>query len=224
MLQIGTLGVIPNIVNNDFGLTTPDSIDIFKILNTAVEEEYDFAILEVSSHALSQNRIDNLKFDFAGFTNLTLDHLDYHSTIENYFNEKKKLFGLIKDDGSSLILNDSSYGKDICNEYDNTNTISFKNKDADFYCLDFSLDYNGTTAIFNFKGTSIDIASKLVGKYNLENIILAATIAFEIGVDIASIKDGISSCEFIPGRYEFISNKGPAVIISFTISKFMPQA
>ena len=214
VLQIGTLGVIPNIVNNDFGLTTPDSIDIFKILNIAVEEEYDFAILEVSSHALSQNRIDNLKFDFAGFTNLTLDHLDYHSTIENYFNEKKKLFGLIKDDGSSLILNDSSYGKDICNEYDNTNTISFKNKDADFYCLDFSLDHNGTTAIFNFKGTSIDIASKLVGKYNLENIILAATIAFEIGVDIASIKDGISSCKFIPGRYEFISNKGPAVIIS----------
>jgi len=214
VLQIGTLGVIPNIVNNDFGLTTPDSIDIFKILNTAVEEEYDFAILEVSSHALSQNRIDNLKFDFAGFTNLTLDHLDYHSTIENYFNEKKKLFGLIKDDGSSLILNDSSYGKDICNEYENTNTISFKSKDADFYCLDFSLDHNGTTAIFNFKGTSIDIASKLVGKYNLENIILAATIAFEIGVDIASIKDGISSCKFIPGRYEFISNKGPAVIIS----------
>ena len=109
-----------NIVNNDFGLTTPNSIDIFKILNTAVQKEYDFAILEVSSHALSQNRVDNLRFDFAGFTNLTLDHLDYHGTIQNYFNEKKKLFGLIKDNGSSLILSDSIYGKDICNAYTST--------------------------------------------------------------------------------------------------------
>ncbi|MBC8226248.1 MAG: UDP-N-acetylmuramoyl-L-alanyl-D-glutamate--2,6-diaminopimelate ligase, partial [Gammaproteobacteria bacterium] len=78
VLQVGTLGIIPNIVNNDFGLTTPNSIDIFKILNAAVQKEYDFAILEVSSHALSQNRVDNLRFDFAGFTNLTLDHLAYH--------------------------------------------------------------------------------------------------------------------------------------------------
>ena len=214
VLQVGTLGIIPNIVNNDFGLTTPNSIDIFKILNTAVQKEYDFAILEVSSHALSQNRVDNLRFDFAGFTNLTLDHLDYHGTIKNYFNEKKKLFGLIKDNGSSLILSDSTYGKDICNEYDNTNTISLTNKDSDFYCVDFNLNHNGTTAIFNFKGTSIEVASKLVGKYNLENIILAATVAFEAGVDIESIKEGIASCEFIPGRYESILNKGPAIIIS----------
>ncbi len=67
VLQIGTLGIIPNIVNEDFGLTTPDSINIFKVLSLAVEQKYDFAILEVSSHALSQKRIDNLRFDFVRF-------------------------------------------------------------------------------------------------------------------------------------------------------------
>ena len=213
VLQIGTLGVIPNIVNEDLCLTTPDSLNIFKVLNLAVEKKYNFAILEVSSHALSQKRIDNLKFDFTGFTNLTLDHLDYHGTIDNYFNEKKKLFDLIKDDGSSLILSDSDYGKDICNEYPNTHNISLKNK-ADFYCSDFILDHKGVSATFNFKDTSIDISSKLVGKYNLENIILAASIAFKIGVDVDAIKDGIASCKSIPGRYEVISNKGPAIIVS----------
>ena len=214
VLQIGTLGIIPNIVNEDFGLTTPDSVNIFKVLSLAVEQKYDFAILEVSSHALSQKRIDNLRFDFAGFTNLTLDHLDYHGTIDNYFNEKKKLFGLVKDSGSSLILGDSSYGKDICNEYPNTHNISLNSNETHFYCSDFTLDHKGASATFNFEGTSIDISSKLVGKYNLENIILAASIAFKIGVDINAIRDGIASCKSIPGRYEVISNKGPAVIIS----------
>tara|TARA_X000000368_G_scaffold223161_1_gene176179 strand:- start:5801 stop:7252 length:1452 start_codon:yes stop_codon:yes gene_type:complete len=214
VLQIGTLGIIPNIANEDFGLTTPDSVNIFKVLSLAVEQKYDFAILEVSSHALSEKRIDNLRFDFAGFTNLSLDHLDYHGTIDNYFNEKKKLFGLVKDSGSSLILSDSSYGKDICNEYPNTNNISLNSNEADFYCSDFTLDHKGASATFNFQGISIDISSKLVGKYNLENIILAASIAFKIGVDINSIRDGIASCKSIPGRYETISNKGPAVIIS----------
>ena len=214
VLQIGTLGIIPNIVNEDFGLTTPDSVNIFKVLSLAVEQKYDFAILEVSSHALSQKRIDNLRFDFAGFTNLTLDHLEYHGTIDNYFNEKKKLFGLVKDSGSSLILGDSSYGKDICNEYPNTHNISLNSNEAHFYCSDFTLDHKGASATFNFEGTSIDISSKLVGKYNLENIILAASIAFKIGVEINAIRDGIASCKSIPGRYEVISNKGPAVIIS----------
>ena len=214
VLQIGTLGIIPNIVNEDFGLTTPDSVSIFKVLSLAVEQKYDFAILEVSSHALSQKRIDNLRFDFAGFTNLTLDHLDYHGTIDNYFNEKKRLFGLVKDIGSSLILSDSSYGKDICNEYPNTHNISLNSNEADFYCSDFTLDHKGTSATFNFEGTSIDISSKLVGKYNLENIILAASIAFKIGVDVNAIRNGIISCKSIPGRYEVVSNKGPAIIIS----------
>jgi len=214
VLQIGTLGIIPNIVNEDFGLTTPDSVSIFKVLSLAVEQKYDFAILEVSSHALSQKRIDNLRFDFAGFTNLTLDHLDYHGTIDNYFNEKKRLFGLVKDIGSSLILSDSSYGKDICNEYPNTHNISLNSNEADFYCSDFTLDHKGTSATFNFEGTFIDISSKLVGKYNLENTILAASIAFKIGVDVNAIRNGIISCKSIPGRYEVISNKGPAVIIS----------
>jgi len=214
VIQIGTLGIIPNITNDNFGLTTPDSIDIFKVLNAAVEQKYDFAILEVSSHALSQNRIDNLRFDFTGFTNLTLDHLDYHGTIESYFNEKKKLFSMIKDEGTSLILSDGSYGKDICGEYHNTKNISFENKKADFYCSDFSLSHSGTNAIFDFKETSININSKLVGKYNLENIILAAAIAFEIGISTDSIREGITSCEFIPGRYEIIPNQGSALIIS----------
>ena len=88
VIQVGTLGVIPDITNLNLSLTTPDSISLFQILYHAVKEEFDYAILEVSSHALSQNRVDSIAFDAVGFTNLSLDHLDYHKSLENYFNDK----------------------------------------------------------------------------------------------------------------------------------------
>ena len=118
--------------------------------------------MEVSSHALSQNRVDNIEFDFTGFTNLTLDHLDYHGTIDSYFNEKKKLFGLVKDSGSSLILNDGIYGRYICSNFKNTNTVSFKNVYADFQCEKFNLEHDSTNARFNLKGTYRNISIKRI--------------------------------------------------------------
>jgi|TARA_Y100000389_G_scaffold72067_2_gene68840 UDP-N-acetylmuramoyl-L-alanyl-D-glutamate--2,6-diaminopimelate ligase len=214
VIQIGTLGILPKIFDIDFELTTPSSIDIFRILHEAVNKNYDFAILEVSSHALSQNRVNNISFDYAGFTNLSLDHLDYHGNIKNYFNEKKKLFTMVKNNGSSMVLADSSFGKEICDEYKNTKTVSLKNMSADFFCKDFELNHSFTNAEFNFKGSSFKISSSLIGNYNLQNIILAASIAFEVGTDINSIQKGIKSCKSIPGRYEFIKNKGKSMIVS----------
>ena len=75
---------------------------MYEILNHAVNENYKNVILEVSSHALSQRRIENIFFDITAFTNLTLDHLDYHKTMDEYFSEKLKLFKLNKDNGSLL--------------------------------------------------------------------------------------------------------------------------
>ncbi|MEC7822584.1 MAG: UDP-N-acetylmuramoyl-L-alanyl-D-glutamate--2,6-diaminopimelate ligase [Candidatus Neomarinimicrobiota bacterium] len=216
VIQIGTLGVIPQIQSVHFPLTTPDPMSLFQILHYAVQEKFDYAILEVSSHALSQNRVDSIAFDSVGFTNLTLDHLDYHKSLDNYFNDKKKLFGLIKEGNNPLVLSDSDYGKTICEDYPNSKRVSLNNKDADYFCTEFSINESGISGVINSKDASITIDSTLIGKYNLENILLASSIALEIGIQESSIEKGIRSCEYIDGRNENISQpEWPDIIIDY---------
>ena len=216
VIQVGTLGVIPDITNLNLSLTTPDSISLFQILHHAVKEEFDYAVLEVSSHALSQNRVDSIAFDAVGFTNLSLDHLDYHKSLENYFNDKKKLFNLIKDGNNPLVLSDSSYGEDICKDYPNSKKISLKNDQADYFCTAFSINQDGITGTMVSDSCSLEINSKLKGRYNLENIVLASSIALELGVQPSIIEKGINNCNYISGRHENISKPGfPDIIVDY---------
>ena len=216
VIQVGTLGVIPDIINLNLSLTTPDSISLFQILHHAVKEEFDYAVLEVSSHALSQNRVDSIAFDAVGFTNLSLDHLDYHKSLENYFNDKKKLFNLIKDGNNPLVLSDSSYGEDICKDYPNSKKISLKNDQADYFCTAFSINQDGITGTMVSDSCSLEINSKLKGRYNLENIVLASSIALELGVQPSIVEKGINNCNYISGRHENISKPGfPDIIVDY---------
>ena len=216
VIQVGTLGVIPDITNLNLSLTTPDSISLFQILHHAVKEEFDYAVLEVSSHALSQNRVDSIAFDAVGFTNLSLDHLDYHKSLENYFNDKKKLFNLIKDGNNPLVLSDSSYGEDICKDYPNSKKISLKNDQADYFCTAFSINQDGITGTMVSDSCSLEIDSELKGRYNLENIILASSIALELGVQPSIVEKGINNCNYISGRHENISKPGfPDIIVDY---------
>ena len=216
VIQVGTLGVIPDITNLNLSLTTPDSISLFQILHHAVKEEFDYAVLEVSSHALSQNRVDSIAFDAVGFTNLSLDHLDYHKSLENYFNDKKKLFNLIKDGNNPLVLSDSSYGEDICKDYPNSKKISLKNDQADYFCTAFSINQDGITGTMVSDSCSLEINSKLKGRYNLENFVLASSIALELGVQPSIVEKGINNCNYISGRHENISKPGfPDIIVDY---------
>ena len=216
VIQVGTLGVIPDIINLNLSLTTPDSISLFQILHHAVKEEFDYAVLEVSSHALSQNRVDSIAFDAVGFTNLSLDHLDYHKSLENYFNDKKKLFNLIKDGNNPLVLSDSRYGEDICKDYPNSKKISLKNDQADYFCTAFSINQDGITGTMVSDSCSLEINSKLKGRYNLENIVLASSIALELGVQPSIVEKGINNCNYISGRHENISKPGfPDIIVDY---------
>ena len=216
VIQVGTLGVIPDIANLNLSLTTPDSISLFQILHHAVKEEFDYAILEVSSHALSQNRVDSIAFDAVGFTNLSLDHLDYHKSLENYFNDKKKLFNLIKDGNNPLVLSDSSHGEDICKDYPNSKKISLKDDQADYFCTAFSVNQDGITGTMVSDNCSLEINSELKGRYNLENIILASSIALELGIQPSIVEKGINNCNYISGRHENISKPGfPDIIVDY---------
>ena len=210
-LQIGTSGIKPSFEINP-GLTTPDIFDLYEILNHAVNENYKNVILEVSSHALSQRRIENIFFDITAFTNLTLDHLDYHKTMEEYFSEKLKLFDLNKENGSSVVMLDDQYGKKISELKSHTKCISFENKDTDYACTNNNINDLGITGTLEWDFKTLDFESKLIGRFNLENIVLAATIAVELNIAKQSISEGIKNCINIDGRLHLVENKNNQII------------
>ena len=205
-IQIGTSGIKPSIEINP-GLTTPDIFDLYEILNYAVNENYKNVILEVSSHALSQRRIENIFFDITAFTNLTHDHLDYHETMDEYFSEKLKLFNLNKDNGSSVVMIDDEYGKRIAELNSNVKCISLKNEDADYFCTSYSINSFGLAGTLAWDSETLDFESKLIGSFNLENLILAASIAIELNISAQSIAKGIENCTNIDGRLHLVENQ-----------------
>ena len=204
-LQVGTSGIKPKL-DVETNLTTPDIFDLYHIFNMAVKQDYEYIILEVSSHALSQKRIENVFFDITAFTNLTLDHLDYHKTMDQYFNEKLKLFDLNKDSGSSVVMYDSEYGKRIFELKSNIKCISFKNNDIDYSCTNYSISDKGLKGTLSWGSSSLDFQSKLIGAFNLENIVLAATIALELKISSNQISNGIKNCSNIDGRLQLVEN------------------
>ena len=211
-IQIGTSGIKPSIEINP-GLTTPDIFDLYEILNYAVNENYKNVILEVSSHALSQRRIENIFFDITAFTNLTHDHLDYHKTMDEYFGEKLKLFNLNKENGCSVILINDEYGKRITKLNSHAKSISFETKDADYSCTSFSINNLGITGTLLWDSKTLDFESRLIGSFNLENIVLAASIGIELNISSKSIIEGILNCTNIDGRLHFLENKKNHMII-----------
>tara|TARA_Y100000814_G_scaffold83314_1_gene55495 strand:+ start:618 stop:2057 length:1440 start_codon:yes stop_codon:yes gene_type:complete len=210
-LQIGTSGIKPSLDMTP-GLTTPDIFDLYEILNHAVNEDYKNVILEVSSHALSQRRIENIFFDITAFTNLTLDHLDYHKTMDEYFSEKLKLFNLNKENGSSVLMIDDEYGKRIAELNPHAKCISLETKDTDYFCEIYSINNLGITGTLTWDSKTLDFESKLIGSFNLENLILAASIAIELNISKQYISEGIKNCTKIDGRLHLVENKSNQMI------------
>ena len=205
-LQIGTSGIKPSLDINS-GLTTPDIFDLYEILNHAVNNGFKNVVLEVSSHALSQRRIENISFDITAFTNLTLDHLDYHKTMDEYFREKLKLFSLNKDNGSSVIMIDDEHGKRIAELNSNVKCISLKTENADYFCTSYNINSLGIAGTLEWDSKTLDFESKLIGSFNLENLILASTIAIELNTSRQHIIEGIKNCTNIDGRLHLVENK-----------------
>ena len=137
--RIGTTG--NRILDEEFETlnTTPESLELIKLIDKSVKRGADYFIMEVSSHALEIGRVDMLQFDSAIFTNLTQDHLDFHKTMENYFNAKKKLFSMLRNDkknnGTGVINIDDEYGSKIYSEkkFSNYISIGVRNEEADIW-------------------------------------------------------------------------------------------
>jgi len=202
---IGTLGYSINGVLHKSERTTPDIINLNTIFCEMIDENVEFVIMEVSSHALSLDRTFAIHFHTAVFTNLTQDHLDFHITLNEYAKTKFKLF---ENADRAFINIDDKHGERLYNKCSFTKYgISFKEGEVSIGEHDYSI--SGSNFILNFKGSEFQLKTKLIGKYNIFNTATAFSVALELLGKSSSkqIRNSISNIDFIPGRLQQIPNK-----------------
>lgn len=198
--------------------TTPDMKSLFKILDEFNKNNCDCVVMEVSSHALKQNRIGELKFDSALFTNLTPEHLDFHSDMEDYYKSKKVLFEQhLKKDGIGIVNIDDLYGKRLYQELSGKNVKGFSfNIKTDYTCALLKMDEKGIETGIWAKDFSDIISSNLKGRFNAYNLCGAYITAKNLGIDNNVIKEGLKRVKSIPGRLEEITNQcGISVFVDY---------
>ena len=184
--------------------TTPFAVDLQKELAEAVTVGCKYAVMEVSSHALAQQRVLGCGFEVAVFTNLTQDHLDYHRDMEDYFEAKALLFGRDYLKGRAVVNIDDTYGRRIVTTLNPEQFWSYSTTDktADLYADDLEYQPNGVKGILHTpKGkTAFDLP--LVGQFNLSNMLAAVGAALELGLDLSAIAEKLSHFSGVPGRME----------------------
>jgi UDP-N-acetylmuramoyl-L-alanyl-D-glutamate--2,6-diaminopimelate ligase len=205
--------------------TTPEASDTNKFLREAVDEACKMAVMETSSQAIDLHRCDWLRFKVAIFTNLTRDHLDYHHTMENYFDAKKRLFdGRLGEQPASSVINiDDEYGAKLADELkaNNQNVVTFaQNNPADLTAENIEVSLiKGTSFLLKTPSATRQITSPLVGKPHVYNMLAATAAALELGYDLDAICKGLETCVGAPGRFERVQHDGDfAVVVDYAHS------
>jgi len=186
-------------------LTTPSTDAFFGMLARGVEKGCDSVVMEVSSHALAQDRVRGIRFERALFTNLTQDHLDFHKDFEDYFFAKKKLFlDYLAEDGVGIVNLDAPYGARLLKEWNGKRLTFSRNatSGADLVVLSQDLSLGGTTLTLSFAGReTFTVTSHLIGSINIENLLAAVAFGLSLGLSSRDIARGIAEVT-VPGRNE----------------------
>ena len=184
--------------------TTPGPVELQSMLWEMLGQGVDYAIIEVSSHALDQDRTAGINFHSAIFTNLTQDHLDYHKTINSYFAAKAKLFKGLTNDSFAVINNDDAFANKL-KRITNSSVISYgiENK-SDVMAEKLKFDINRTEFKLLSPDKKINLRTNLIGKHNVYNILAAVSWAIREGISHSVIKSAIEKFSLVPGRLEKI--------------------
>jgi len=202
--MLGTLGFYSPSGNLSTGFTTPEAVETQQMLDTLVSAKINHVVMEISSHALKMHRVDDVQVDIGVFSNLTQDHLDFHGTMESYFNAKLKLFKSLSSNSTAVVNFDDPYSKRILQ---NTNAKIFSygmKKNVQLYPFKYKLNLNGIDAQLRFGKKIINISSNLIGIYNLYNIMASVSAALSIGLEPGIVEEAINKRICIPGRLELI--------------------
>jgi UDP-N-acetylmuramoyl-L-alanyl-D-glutamate--2,6-diaminopimelate ligase len=189
------------------GRTTPEASDLQRMMNEMLVQGVTHCLIEVSSHALDLKRVWGIRFDIAVFTNLSPEHLDYHESMEDYFQAKKKLFFLNTKKRTAVVNLDDPWGKKLIAELPLT-TVSYGLEPAAIVRGEnYRTTETGIKAEVDYPGGQIKVCSPLLGKHNLYNILASFATGLALNIPAVTIKEGITALKGIPGRLEKIENK-----------------
>jgi UDP-N-acetylmuramoyl-L-alanyl-D-glutamate--2,6-diaminopimelate ligase len=187
--------------------TTPGPCELQSLLAAMVREGANYAMIEVSSHALSQDRTEGIDFHSAIFTNLTGDHLDYHQTEENYFQAKAKLFQDLGPSAFAVINNDDKYAKRLKDLIYGPQIITYAiENQADIMAGDIKYNILHTEFVLKVDKKEINFKTQLIGRHNVYNVLASFAWALKEGLDPQVIKSSLEKFDFVPGRLQRINS------------------
>jgi len=197
--------------------TTPEALELNRMLNEALGQGATDAVMEVSSHALAQQRVFGVPFDVAVFTNLTRDHLDYHRTMDEYFASKRVLFaGCGTDAPRAAVTNsDDEYGRKLAEFSRKRSAVVLKYglERGDFCAENVEITPRGTRFDLVTPQGRIAVFSPLIGRVNVYNILAAAGAAYARGCTAEAIARGVESLTRVPGRFERVDCGQPFTVV-----------
>ena len=212
--KTGLLGTVKNIVGDKeypASLTTPDCYELFTLFDEMVKCGCEYCVMEVSSQALDQRRVDGIHFEAAIFTNLTQDHLDYHGTFDAYKEAKHTLF----ENSSLAVVNIDDESAEYMLEGTNCRNVTFSinSDDCDYSAKNIRISASGVKYELLSSGNIGRIHFGVPGKFSVYNSMGAAVCLVEMGMDFKSVLDSLIECKGIPGRMEVVPTDTPYTVI-----------
>ena len=202
--KVGLIGTEGTYINNLMlppTLTTPDPIDLHKLIKDMENNGCEYCVMEVSAHAIALNKIDNIHYDVVGLTNITRDHLDFFINMDNYIKCKTSLFSFAH--AKCGVINEDCKFKDL--RQSNFDLTTF-GAGGNFNLLTMMMDFDGTDFKFEFEDKIYSVHTNLLGEYNISNLMLAMAVLTKLGFDIESLIKVVETSNFnIPGRFNLLN-------------------
>ena len=212
--KVGLIGTIQNEID-DMSLpakyTTPDPLELHMLFKKMADAGCEYVVMEVSSHALDQHRLDGCRFECGIFTNLTQDHLDYHITMENYYLAKRKLFEISQ---KAVINLDDDYAVRLAGEVScPVKTFSIKKVEADYTAHNISFDMRGSSFDIAGYGEIGRVKFRMPGEFAVSDALAAGVCALSLGVDFDTMVKGLCNSPGVPGRAEILDTDTEYTVI-----------
>ena len=209
---IGTVGYRVASDVREAARTTPEAPELQQLLREMADRGSSACAMEVSSHALALHRVDGIRFAAGVFTNLTRDHLDFHSDMETYFQAKRRLFEMLPTGAPSILNVDDPRGVSLTSMGERPVTYAL-NRPADLTPGPVTYSLHGLAFDIRTPRGTLHVKSSLVGRTNVYNILAAASTTTALGLSFDEIEHGISSLDGVPGRFQVVSAPGANVTV-----------
>ncbi|RPH35082.1 UDP-N-acetylmuramoyl-L-alanyl-D-glutamate--2,6-diaminopimelate ligase [bacterium] len=218
-MKVGLIGTIGYMIGEESlpaTHTTPESLELNELLAHMVSKGCTAAVMEVSSHSLALSRVFGLEFSGACVTNLTQDHLDFHGTMDEYFNAKRVLFERLSSEACAVSNADDPYGAKMLEGTAARKLTYSRLGPADVQAHDVRMSVAGMKLAVAYKGKTQEIESRLTGRFNVENILAAYTTGLGLGIAADRLRTGIFRLPAVRGRFEqIVSPAGWTAVIDY---------